>query len=154
MLRYAIPLLLIATAANAQTVTVTPPAGAPATISAETLRTFPQSEATLTMGNPPAPHRFQGPLLWTVLTGTHLVDPEKHASAVRQTLIIQGSDRYAAIIAMGELSPEFEAKPALLALSEDGKALAMPRAILPGDHRGGRSVRDVVSLKVDELPSK
>jgi hypothetical protein len=154
MLRYAIPILLFATATHAQTLTVTPPGGAAATLSAETLKTLPQSEATLRFGNPATPHRFQGPLLWNVLTSAHLIDAEKHAAAVRQTLTIQGSDRYAAIVALGELSPEFEAKPALLALTEDGRPLDHPRAIIPGDHRAGRSVRDVVSLRVDEIPGK
>jgi hypothetical protein len=118
------------------------------------LKALPQSEATLTFGNPPVPHRFQGPLLWAILISSHLVDPAAHAGAVRQTLQIQGSDRYTAIIAMGELSPEFEGKPALLALSEDGKPLPLPRAVIPGDHRAGRSVRDVVSLTVTELPKR
>jgi hypothetical protein len=152
MLKYALPIVLFATAANAQTLSLTSPSGAPSTISADTLKTLPQAEATLRFGNPPAPHRFQGPLLWTILTNTHLVDPGAHAGAVRQTLQIRGSDRYTAIIAMGELSPEFEGKAALLALSEDGKPLSLPRAVIPGDRRAGRSVRDVVSLTVTELP--
>jgi hypothetical protein len=152
MLKLALPLVLLASAAQAQTILLTPPNGATTTLSVDTLKSFPQSEAVLSFGNPPAAHRFQGPLLWSVLTGTHLVDPEKHAGAVRQTLQITGSDGYTAIIAMGEISPEFEAKPALLALVGDGKPLDHPRAIIAGDHRAGRSVRDVVSLKVEELP--
>lgn len=152
MLKLAAVLLLVASAAQAQTVSLQPATGPATEMTADALRALPQAEATLTFGNPPAPHRFQGPLLWTVLTQSHLVDPAAHAGTVRETLQIRGSDHYTAVIAMGELSPEFEGKQAVLALTEDGKALAMPRAVIPGDHRGGRGVHDVVALTVTELP--
>ncbi len=148
----AVILLALSTACHAQTIEVTGPASAVTTLSIETLNALPGTEATLTYGNPPAPHRFAGPLLWTVLTAAHLVDPERHGDAVRQTLRIQGSDGYVAILAMGELSPEFENKPALLALTMDGKPLEHPRAVVTTDRRAGRSVRDVVRLTLDELP--
>ena len=145
-------LLALSSASHGQTIEVTGPAVAVATIPAETLNALPSTEGTLTYGNPPAAHRFAGPLLWTVLTAAHLIDPERHGDAVRQTLRIEGSDGYVAILAVGELSPEFENKPALLALTMDGRPLEHPRAVVPADRRAGRSVRDVVRLTVDELP--
>lgn len=100
-----------------------------------------------------ANHGFAGPLLWDVLVDAHLVDPARHADAPRQTLRLTGADGYTAIIALGEISPEFEDKPALLALEMDGHPLALPRATIPGDKRGGRGVHDIVRLTVDELPA-
>ena len=147
-------LLMCAGTAHAQDVALAGPSGAAATMTAEHLQSLPAAEATVTSGDPPVQHRFQGPLLWTVLTDGHLIDPARHGDAVRQTLRIQGSDGYVAIIAMGELSPEFEDKPAVLALSMDDQTLARPRAVIPGDHRGGRGVHDVVRLTVDELPKR
>ena len=150
--RLILPALLLATAAHAGDVTLARPGQPATTMTAQQLQSLPQSEATVTSGNPPAPHRFGGPLLWTVLTEGHLVDPARHSDAVRQTLRLQGADNYIAVIAVGELSPEFENKSALLALTIDGKLLERPRAYIPGDHRGGRGVHDVVSLTLDELP--
>ena len=150
-LRLILPALLLATAAHAQDVSLSGPGQPATTMTVQQLQALPQSEITYTSGNPPAPHRLQGPLLWTVLTQGHLVDPDRHSDAVRQTLRLTGDDRYVAIIAMGELSPEFENKPALLALTMDGKPLARPRAYIPGDHRGGRGVHDIVSLTLDEV---
>lgn len=144
-------LLALATA-QAQDIALVGPQGALAPITAEHLKSLPTSETTLTGGNPAVEHRFQGPLLWTVLTDSHLIDPAHHMDVGRQTLRLQGQDGYVAIVAMGELSPEFEGKAAILALSMDGKPLPMPRAIIPGDHRGGRGVHDLVRLTVDELP--
>jgi hypothetical protein len=154
MILKGIAFLLVATAAQAQTLSVTPPTGAALAMSVDSLKALPQADATLSYGNPTVVHRFQGPLLWTILTQSHAIDPTAHSGAVRQTLRIQGMDGYVAIIAMGELSPEFENKPALLALSADGKPLEHPRAIVTNDRRAGRSVRDVVSLTVDEVPKR
>ena len=36
----------------------------------------------------------------------------------------------------------------LLAIAQDGAALARPRLVVPGDVEGGRYVSDVVELKV------
>ena len=138
--------------AHAQSVALTAPNQPPARLDVQQLEALPQAEATRPGGRPPADHRYRGPLLWTVLTAAHLLDPARHADTVRQTLRIEGSDGYVAILAMGELAPDFENKPALLALTEDGKPLSRPHAIIPGDSRGGRSVHDVVTLTLDELP--
>ncbi len=154
MLAAALLLALVHTQpVRAQTLTIeasrtdTPPASLD-------LAPLPAAAATLTFGNPPALHRFEGPLLWTVLEAAHLIDPARHGDAVRQTIRLQGADGYVAILAAGELSPEFEAKPAILAIRMDGQPLPHPRAIIPADHRLGRSVRDVVRVTLDEAPKQ
>ena len=130
-------------------VDVATPGGTPTTIGLDTL---PAAEASLTLGNPPAPHTFRGLLLWTVLLAAHRVDPVRHADIVRQTVRLQGTDGYVAILAAAELSPDFADHPVLLATSMDGTPLPHPRAVVLGEHRLGRSVRDVALVTLDTMP--
>ena len=93
---------------------------------------------------------FEGPLLWTVLQKAGVIDPEKHREQVSQTIVIQGLDGYRAILALGEIAPEFEGKQVIVAQRMDGKPLDADhlRVVVPLDKRGGRSVRDVVRIEV------
>jgi DMSO/TMAO reductase YedYZ molybdopterin-dependent catalytic subunit len=93
---------------------------------------------------------FTGPLLWAVLTKAGAIDPAKPRDAVRQALLVTGSDGYVALIGMGEIAPDFEGKQVILAMSADGKPLEAGhlRLVLPADKRGGRSVRDVARIDV------
>jgi hypothetical protein len=59
-----------------------------------------------------------------------------------------GADGYTALISYGEYSPTFGARGTMIATTEDGKALARPRLVVPGDKKGGRYVSDLVELKV------
>ncbi len=90
---------------------------------------------------------FEGPLLWSVLDRAHAV-PAKAGEQVRRLVLLGGSDGYTAVLALGEISPEFEGKPVLLALRMDGRPLEHPRIVVPGDRHGGRSVHDVVRVVV------
>lgn len=62
-----------------------------------------------------------------------------------------GSDGYAALVAYGEVSPDFGNKGILLAVAEDGVTLERPRLVVPGDVRGGRYVTDIVELRVTRV---
>ena len=92
-----------------------------------------------------------GPLLWDVLAASGAVDPAAHAEQVRQMVRVTGADGYSVLLAMAELSPEFAGRPVQLATALDGKPLAggAYRLIVPGEHRAGRSVRDVVRIDVE-----
>jgi hypothetical protein len=92
---------------------------------------------------------WTGPTLWDVLVATKLIDPAKPAEAVHLVVRVTGSDGYVAVLAAGELSPEFAGRKVQLALRQNGKALALPRLVVPGEKRGGRSVRDVVRIDVN-----
>lgn len=61
-----------------------------------------------------------------------------------------GSDDYQAVVAWGEIDPEFANTPIVLALTEDGRSLAEegPRLVVPSDERGGRYVSEVVKIRV------
>ncbi|MBV9018762.1 MAG: molybdopterin-dependent oxidoreductase [Alphaproteobacteria bacterium] len=93
---------------------------------------------------------FEGPLLWAVLEKAGAIDPVKHREQVSQTVVITGRDGYRAVLALGEIAPEFEAKQVILAERMDGKPLDPDhfRVVVPLDKRGGRSVRDVVRIEV------
>jgi hypothetical protein len=97
---------------------------------------------------------FDGPLLWTVLQQTGVVDPAKHREQVSQTVVIFGRDGYRAVLGLGEIAPEFEGKQVILAERMDGKPLDAGhlRVVVPLDKRGGRSVRDVTRIEVTGPP--
>jgi hypothetical protein len=93
---------------------------------------------------------FDGPLLWTVLVHEGAIDPSKPREQPRQAVLVTGSDGYSAVLAMGEISPEFANKQVILAESMDGKPLGTDhlRIVVPGEVRGGRSVRDVARIAI------
>lgn len=93
---------------------------------------------------------FEGPLLWTVLDHTKAVDATKPRDQVRQAILITARDGYVTVLALGEIAPEFENKAVILAARMDGQPLGSEhmRVVVPGDRRGGRSVRDVARIDV------
>jgi len=99
---------------------------------------------------------FEGPLLWTVLQKAGAVDPAKHRDQVSQWIVIIGRDGYRAVLALGEIAPEFEGKQVLLAERMDGQPLGVDhlRIVVPLDKRGGRSVREVTRIEVTAVPSQ
>jgi hypothetical protein len=94
---------------------------------------------------------WSGPLLWDVLVAAHAVDPAKPADAVHLGVRVIGADGWTAVFGLAELSPEFASKPIQLADQVDGTPIAGQglRLIVPGEHRGGRSVRDVVRIDIE-----
>jgi hypothetical protein len=94
---------------------------------------------------------WTGPLLWDVLVNAGAVDPAKPADAVHLGVHVVGADGWIAVFGLAELSPEFAGKPIQLADRVNGEAIPGPglRLIVPGEHRGGRSVRDVVRIEVE-----
>lgn len=94
--------------------------------------------------------RFEGVLLWDVLKRAKLLEGIGHNAELRRTFEVKGSDGYVIAFSVGELAPDFGDTPALIALKVDGKPLTPDhlRLIVPGDKRGARNVRDVVSITV------
>jgi hypothetical protein len=64
---------------------------------------------------------------------------------------ITGPDGYKAVVAMGEISPQFAGRPIQIAQRLNGAPLpdGALRLIVPGDLRGGRSVRDVMRIDIE-----
>ncbi len=94
---------------------------------------------------------WTGPLLWDVLVDAGVVNPAKPADAVHLGVRVVGADGWTAVFGLAELSPEFAGKPIQLADQMNGAPIpgAGLRLVVPGEHRGGRSVRDVVRIEVD-----
>jgi hypothetical protein len=118
------------------------------------LALLPQHEETLTFlaGSTPETHTFKGPLLSDVLNlAGPKFDPAVKNDKLRHYVTATGSDGYQALVAYGELDPDFGGKEILLAHTQDGQSLADlgPRLVVPGDKRGGRYVSNVVRVRLD-----
>jgi DMSO/TMAO reductase YedYZ molybdopterin-dependent catalytic subunit len=133
-------------------ITVVGPSSAPINLSLGKLAQLPttQVQANFLAESGPRSASFEGPLLWAVLQQIGVIDPAKHRDQVSQTIIIVGRDGYRAVLAVGEIAPEFEAKQVILAERMNGQPLDADhlRVVVPLDKRGGRSVRDVVRIEV------
>jgi hypothetical protein len=88
------------------------------------------------------------------LCDTRAVNPAAPRGLVREYAVITGSDGYDAVLALGEIAPMFAGKQVILADIMNGKVLppGNDRLIVPGDQRGGRSVRDVIKIAVLTAP--
>jgi DMSO/TMAO reductase YedYZ molybdopterin-dependent catalytic subunit len=126
---------------------------APVAPSMEELEALPVTTVHVAFGTEHGPMQaaFAGPLLFDVLQHMGAIDAAKPAGMVRQYVTVTGHDGYTAVLALGELSPDFEGKQVILAEKMDGKPLGPDhlRVVVPGDKRGGRSVRDVVRIAVN-----
>ena len=80
-----------------------------------------------------------------------LLDPAKSDAAVRLVDRVTGADGDTASVALAELAPQFAGHPIQLALAMNGTPLRdqSVRLIVPGDRRGGRSVREVVRIALE-----
>ena len=113
------------------------------------LAALPATKVPVASGS--AERAFEGPLLWAVLADAAAIDPAQFHGHVRAVVVITGHDGYTAVLAMGELSPEFENKQVILATRMDGQPLGAGhlRVVVPGDKRGGRGVHDVAAISVE-----
>lgn len=94
---------------------------------------------------------WTGPLLWDVLADAGAVDPAKPAEAVHLAVRVIGDDGWTAAFGLAELSPEFAGRPIQLADRVNGAPIQGHglRLVVPGERRGGRSVRDVVRIDIE-----
>jgi hypothetical protein len=92
---------------------------------------------------------YTGALLWSVLQRTEALDADPR-TRLRRIITVTGRDGYVAVLALAEIDPEFAGKQVLIAYRRNGEALGDNelRLIVPGDRRGGRSVRDVVRIEL------
>lgn len=140
-------------AAEAPTgITVVAPSGALVNLGLRELAELPTTQVQANFLTESGPHSasFEGPLLWAVLQKAGAIDPANHREQVSRTIMVLGRDGYRAMLAIGEIAPEFEAKQVILAERMVGKPLDADhlRIVVPLDKRGGRSVRDVTRIEV------
>ncbi len=93
---------------------------------------------------------FDGPPLWSLLNASGALTNTPPRALVHEAVRVTGADGYVAVLALGEISPDFEGKQVILADRQDGKPLpdGQWRLVVPGDKRGGRSVRDVTAITI------
>ncbi len=96
-------------------------------------------------------NEWTGPLLWDVLVASGAIDPTKAAEHVHLAVRVTGADGYTAVIALAEIAPQFAGRPIQVADHMNGALIPDQalRLVVPGDRRGGRSVRDVVRIDID-----
>jgi hypothetical protein len=132
-------------------IAVTGPTGAATVLGAAQIQALPAItvQAAFQTGHGPFKAVFSGPLLWTVLSATSAIN-SKAPALVRESVLVTGADGYGALLALGEIAPGFEDKQVILATMMNGKYLGARhfRIVVPGDKKGGRSVRDVLSIAV------
>jgi hypothetical protein len=116
---------------------------------------LPLTLQTLTVmfkaGSSEEAHTFTGFLLYDVMNYFHpQFDPAVKNDKLRFSVSATGTDGYQAIVAWGEFDPGFEAKPIMLAITQDGQSLSQQgiRLVVPDDIHGGRyvSLIDIISL--------
>jgi hypothetical protein len=92
---------------------------------------------------------YTGALLWSLLENAGTLGGEPRAR-IRRTVAVTGRDGYVAVLALAEIDPEFEGKQVIVAYRKDGQPMpgSELRLVVPGDRRGGRSVRDVVRIEL------
>lgn len=95
---------------------------------------------------------YKGVLLWSLLQekGLSRLGQDRHED-LKYTFLVTASDGYSIAFSIGEIAPDFGNRGIILATEQDGKPLVPGegfRLVVPGDARGARSVKGVVSIEV------
>lgn len=129
----------------------------PLSLTADALRTGYAAQTldvTYLNGTDPVSASFTGVALWDVLGSAQ---PNFNADIKNDKLsaylVVTGSDGYQAVIAWGEIDPDFAAQPILLAYEQDGQPLDGLRLVVPGDGHGGRYVAGVADISLRTAPA-
>jgi hypothetical protein len=93
---------------------------------------------------------YTGVLLWDLLKKAELVSGDGKNAALKHTLLITATNGYAVAVALAEFDPDYGNKQVLLAYKGTGDRASFEhlKLIVPGDLRGGRSVRDIATIEV------
>ncbi|MHB8626642.1 MAG: molybdopterin-dependent oxidoreductase [Aggregatilineales bacterium] len=97
---------------------------------------------------------FTGALVFDVLDSAHVrFNPDVKDDLLRFYVTATARDGYQTLFSWGEIAPGFGEQPVLIAYAQDGQLLGEARLIVPGDKRGGRDVKTVISLDVRRAPA-
>jgi len=112
------------------------------------LRAMPA--ATLTVGA----DTYTGVSLWSLLNDPAVglqADARVRNPLLSMYVVAIGSDGYRAVVSLGEISPEFGNRTALLAYARNGTPLGRngaARLVVAGDQKPGRSVARLAAIEV------
>ncbi|MFV0280578.1 MAG: hypothetical protein ACK5JM_07440 [Rhodoblastus sp.] len=93
---------------------------------------------------------YTGALLWSALEKAGAFAGIDERARLGKSITVIGKDGFRASLAVAEIDPEFANKQVLIAYRSDGAPFPDNelRLIVPGDKRGGRSVRNVARLEI------
>ena len=123
----------------------------PQVLTVADLRQLPPTTVTVTQvaEHGPQTASYTGVLLWTLLDHASLVDEPGRKTHLRHTILARGTDDYTVALGLGEVDPNFEGKPVIVALARNGKPMPSLELIVPGDKHAGRDVHDLDAIRVD-----
>ncbi len=128
------------------------------------LESLPASKVAVTFqsGQGQENHTYIGVPLWQLIqaAGGLKPNPTVKNNFLRQYVVIEGTDCYEAVIAVGEIEPTFEGKQVLVAYAEEDSSEAQTlltsqgfaRLVVPGDQKGGRYVSNIKRIRVLSIP--
>ncbi|MBX9258152.1 hypothetical protein H1Q63_30235 [Desmonostoc muscorum CCALA 125] len=124
-------------------------------------------------GSGPRTETYYGIPLWELINNPQAAGGLKPGNSgvntknsfLRQYVLVDATDCYGAVVAIGEIQPNFEGKTVLVAYEKkgsDGKVVPLTdegfaRLVVPGDKAGGRyvsNVRNIVVLSAPPSPLK
>jgi hypothetical protein len=97
---------------------------------------------------------YTGVSLWTLLNDGAVglkPDTSLHNPLLSMYVLVTGTDGYRAVVALGEIAPEFGNRPAIVAYSVNGAPLGrngMARLVVTGDAKPGRAVARLAAIEV------
>ena len=91
---------------------------------------------------------YTGALLWDAIAAETAQDEDAKA-ALRHVVLVTARDGHQVAYSMGEIAPDFGNRPILIGYALQGAPIPDGlRIVAPGDERGARYVKDVVSLEI------
>ena len=120
-------------------------------------------------GSGPRTETYYGVPLWELINnpkaggglkpGNSGLNPKN--SFLRQYVLVEATDCYGAVVAIGEIQPSFEGKKVLIAFEKkgpNGKVVSLidegfARLVVPGDKAGGRYVTNVRNILILSAPA-
>jgi molybdate transport system substrate-binding protein len=114
-------------------------------------------DVTYLSGQDTVTSQFTGALLWDVISAAQPnLNADVRNDKLGMYIVASATDHYQAVIAWGEIDPEFGNQQILVAYDENGEPIADTgplRLIVPGDVHSGRYVSNLVSLELRDAPS-
>ena len=146
--------LLLAAPVGAQTLLKVEGSSNPLALDAAALWAMPRATVSQTFDGKPI--RCEGVLLTDVLAAAGAPQGEKLRGAAHRTVVVAiGSDGYRVAFTLAELDRAFGKSKVLVADRCEGAPIAGAgplRIVVEGDTRGGRALRNLVTLRLVELP--
>lgn len=120
-------------------------------------------------GSGPQTETYYGVPLWELINnpkaggglkpGNSGLNPKN--SLLRQYVLVEATDCYGAVVAIGEIQPSYEGKKVLIAFEKkdsNGKVMSLidegfARLVVPGDKAGGRYVTNVRNILILSAPA-